>query len=110
MMHGFDWNGENLRGRALSEKFHGCRGYWDGQDLWTRGGRIVRVSAAWRAVFPSCALDGEVFAGYGRFAEAADAVKHHRFTQNVHFQVFDVPGGGVWSERMALARSLRVKS
>ena len=31
----------------VSEKYDGVRGYWDGQQLWTRGGERI---AAWRAI------------------------------------------------------------
>ena len=45
MMHGRDWHGEDLAGWYLSEKLHGCRAYWDGAVLWSRGDLAIGIPA-----------------------------------------------------------------
>lgn len=79
----------------VSEKFDGVRGYWDGRRLWTRGGRIIDVPAWFTDNWPDTAMDGELWAGYGRFsrasaivrtADADDAVWHE-----ITYRIFDLP-------------------
>ena len=67
MMHGRDWSGQDLAGWWLSEKLHGCRAYWDGSLMWSRGGCVVAVPKHWKTSLPQIALDGEIWAGYGQF-------------------------------------------
>lgn len=82
----------------VSEKFDGVRGYWDGQRLWTRGGSVIAAPAWFTRHWPAVPMDGELWAGYGRFerasalvrgADAGDAAWHA-----ITFQVFDLPGHG----------------
>ena len=61
--------GTDPTGWLLSEKYDGVRGYWDGRQMWSRGGVLIRLSDALRAALPPFALDGELWAGRGRFEE-----------------------------------------
>lgn len=103
MMHGQDWLGEDLTGWLLSEKLNGCRAFWDGQDLWTRGGNAVAIPATWRAELPDMQLDCELWAGRGRFEEARLACQYGRFTPAVRLMVFDVNAAGTFAERWSAA-------
>jgi hypothetical protein len=38
-----------LTGWCASEKQDGCRALWDGQNLWSRGGRIIPIPGSIRA-------------------------------------------------------------
>ena len=42
MMHGYDWQGQNLAGHIITEKMDGCRAYWSGEELRTKSGRPYR--------------------------------------------------------------------
>ena len=89
-------------GWEVSEKYHGCRSYWDGKQFWTRGGNVIKAPAWFTAGLPSCHMDGEIYAGVGNFTEARLAVQYGRFTPNIVFMVFDAPQEkGKWSERIA---------
>src|SRR5687768_8566307 len=54
----------------VSEKYDGVRGYWDGQTLRTRGGETVVAPAWFTAGWPDTPMDGELWAGRGRFSHA----------------------------------------
>lgn len=79
----------------VSEKFDGVRGYWDGQRLLTRQGRVIAVPPGFTDGWPSHALDGELWAGRGRFTRAASAVARDRpereAWRDIRYQVFDLP-------------------
>jgi len=38
LMHGNDWNGQDVAGWWASEKYNGWRAYWDGERLLSRNG------------------------------------------------------------------------
>jgi len=92
-----DWhpNAVDVRGWFVSEKLDGCRAYWDGQTLWTRGGNSIEAPAWFTAGFPKCHLDGEIWAGRGNLETARRAVQYGQFGTEgacpVKFHVFDAP-------------------
>jgi DNA ligase-1 len=110
MQHGRDWAGANPRGWLATEKYRGCRAYWDGATLWSRGGHTIAVPPEWAAELPpGFPLDGEVWSGRGpaggaHEVEASLAVRHGRFTPRLRFLVFDAPGVlAAWPRRLAAA-------
>lgn len=102
MTLGKDWSGQDVSGWMASEKFDGCRAYWDGAQMWTRSGALVEVPEWFRAHLPlGLEVDGEIWAGYGRFTEAVNAVRHGRFTPDIRFIAHDMPSAlGAWEQRM----------
>ena len=92
MTLGTDWKGQKIDGWMVSEKLDGCRAYWDGEQLWTRGGNIIAAPDWFMEGFPKgIHLDGEIFAGRGGFQRASEAVRLGRFVEGVTFEVFDCP-------------------
>lgn len=87
--------GMPLAGYWVSEKYDGLRGYWDGQQLWTRGGERVHAPAWFTAPLPAVPLDGELWAGRGRFEHALSTVRSQQSMdaawRAMRFMVFDVP-------------------
>ena len=108
MEHGQNWSGEDLAGWYLSEKFNGCRAYWDGQEMWSRGGIKVKLPSSWRASLPAGVhLDGELYDGIGGVYRCGAALKYGRFTDSMRFMVFDAPTQkGYWPARMRRAAAL----
>jgi DNA ligase-1 len=107
MMHGQDWRGEDLAGWFMSEKLHGCRAYWDGAALWSRGDIAIEIPAAWRAELPaSVTLDCEMYAGVGRFNAAQAAIVYGRFSPDVRLMVFDADVPGEYLQRQARIRNV----
>lgn len=97
--------GINLDDYWVSEKFDGVRGYWDGEKLWTRAGNPVAVPAWFTRGWPKLALDGELWAGYGKFELASTTVRQltpdDAAWRNIRFMVFDLPTHpAVFSERI----------
>ncbi len=97
--------GTALQDYWVSEKYDGVRGYWDGQTLRTRGGETVHAPAWFTAGWPAEPLDGELWAGRGRFAHAQSTTRQQQAPESawrqMRFMVFDLPGhGGPFDERL----------
>jgi len=103
--------GMSLDDYWVSEKFDGVRGYWDGKQLWTRGGEPVVAPAWFIAPLPKQPLDGELWAGRGQFARAVSTVRsqtpNDTAWHSMRFMVFDLPAqGGDFTARLAVLRKL----
>lgn len=108
MQHALHWDGDDVTGWIVTEKFDGCRSYWDGEQLWSRGGKAIDIPDEWRESLPAgIALDGELFAGYGCSSRVASAIRYgkDKFDSGMAFIVFDVPqAGGDYLARMRTVR------
>ena len=96
---------------AVSEKYDGLRGYWDGRALWTRGGEPVAAPAWFTAGWPAQALDGELWAGRGGFERAVGVARRKTPDEagwrRMRFMIFDLPAhGGEFRQRYAALRTL----
>ena len=90
----------------VSEKYDGVRGYWDGQKLLTRGGQTVNAPAWFTANWPATPMDGELWAGRGKFQQTVSTVRQQMpddaAWRNVKFMVFDLPAEpGIFTERLS---------
>ena len=95
----------------VSEKYDGVRGYWDGHTLRTRGGETVQAPAWFTAGWPTTPMDGELWAGRGRFSAAQSTTRQQQpddaAWRGIRFMVFDVPQhGGVFDERLPALQAL----
>ena len=98
--------GIDLSDYLVSEKYDGLRGYWDGRQLFTRGGERVHAPAWFTSDWPNIPLDGELWAGRGQFAKATSTVRQQVpddvSWRRMKFMVFDVPThGGPFTDRIA---------
>jgi DNA ligase-1 len=92
MQHGMTYAGQDVSGWVASEKFDGIRAYWDGDTLWTRGGKAVPIPREWRNILPAgIHLDGELFAGYGQRKKAEWFARAGKYTEECTYRVFDAP-------------------
>jgi DNA ligase-1 len=103
--------GMSLNDYWVSEKYDGVRGYWDGKQLWTRGGERIVAPAWFTAPLPKQPLDGELWVGRGQFARAVSTVRSQTPNdiawREMHFMVFDLPAqGGDFTTRLAVLRKL----
>ena len=103
--------GVDLSRYWVSEKFDGVRGYWDGHRLLTRGGTVVHVPAWFTRNWPETPMDGELWAGYGRFARASAIVRTAEADdpawREISYRVFDLPGhGGDFDARVPAIRAV----
>jgi len=95
----------------VSEKYDGVRAFWDGRQLWTRGGERIVAPAWFTTPLPKQPLDGELWAGRGRFAHAVSTARNQ--TPNdiawheMRYMVFDLPAQpGDFTTRLAALRRL----
>lgn len=94
----------------VSEKYDGVRGFWDGQTLRTRGGETVVAPAWFTHGWPAEPMDGELWAGRGKFTHAQSTTRQQQpddaAWRQMRFMVFDLPRhGGTFDERLpALTR------
>ena len=103
--------GTSLDDFWVSEKYDGVRGYWDGQQLWTRGGDPIHAPAWFTAGWPAQAMDGELWAGRKRFSQAVSTVRKEvpddAAWRDMRFMVFDLPQhGAVFDQRLVALRDL----
>jgi DNA ligase-1 len=61
----------------VSEKLDGVRAYWNGRHLQTRGGEPIHAPAWFTADWPATPMDGELWAGRGRFSHTVSTVRQH---------------------------------
>lgn len=101
--------GIDLSAYWISEKYDGLRAYWDGERLLTRGGEVIHAPAWFVAGWPGVPLDGELWAGRGRFAEVVSTARTQQpddaAWRKMRFMVFDLPShGGVFDQRLSALR------
>lgn len=99
----------------VSEKLDGMRAHWDGSQLWSRGGKRIESPAWFTAGWPAQALEGELWAGRGRFeqvlASARDQQPSDGGWRALRFMAFDLPAhSGTFSERLAALQALISKA
>lgn len=79
----------------VSEKLDGVRGYWDGQQLLTRGGNKIAAPAWFIAQMPLVAVEGELWIGRGEFERVSSIVRQQHAEDAdwhvVNFMLFDLP-------------------
>ncbi len=96
----------------VSEKYDGVRAYWDGRQLWSRHGHRIHAPGWFTAGWPSQPLDGELWAGRGRFTTASSTAAKDTpdddAWRQMRYMAFDLPAHtGTFDERLpALAREL----
>ena len=102
--------GIELRDWWVSEKYDGVRAHWDGRQLRTRGGERIAAPAWFTAGWPALPMDGELWAGRGRFEHAQSAAAREQPDdaqwRALRYMVFDLPAHpGSFDERLAALRA-----
>jgi DNA ligase-1 len=98
-------------GYLISEKYDGVRAVWDGHTLRTRSGLPIAAPAWFTQRLPAVTLDGELWAGRGRFEALSGAVRRgtprEAEWQQIRYLAFDLPGApGPFSARYERLASL----
>ena len=100
-----------------SEKLDGFRARWNRGRLWLQSGATVDAPRWWLDQLPADSLDGELYAGRGRFADVGRAVHAKNSCrdlawQSLRFLAFDLPDmtGAHFSRRAAALRVLSRRS
>ncbi len=103
--------GIDLADYWVSEKMDGVRAYWDGQQLWTRAGNLLPAPPWFTAGWPETPMDGELWAGRGRFDFASATVRalqpDETKWQQMRFMVFDLPATpGIFTDRLRVLQGM----
>jgi DNA ligase-1 len=103
--------GLDLAAYWVSEKYDGVRAYWDGQRLLSRGGEVLQAPEWFTAGWPAEPMDGELWAGRGRFEEVTSTVRRQvpdgDAWRRIRFMVFDLPSHpGRFDERLIAYQDL----
>ena len=86
--------GDDPAGWWLSEKYDGVRGYWNGTQMLTRRGNPIAIPDSFRAQLPPLPLDGELWAGRGKFSTTLSIVRDQTpgpAWSTIRYLVFDAP-------------------
>lgn len=87
-------NSQDVVGWVMSEKLDGVRGFWDGQQLLTRGGKTLNPPAWFVADYPPFAIDGELWTKRDDLGQIVSIVRRknpdERWRHITH-QIFEVP-------------------
>lgn len=99
------WENEDPTGYWMSEKLDGVRAWWDGEKFLSRLGNEFHAPQWFKDLLPKVSLDGELFAGRGKFQETISAVRKmvpdDAEWENITYFVFDAPEyPGKFEERM----------
>ena len=95
----------------VSEKYDGVRAWWDGHTLRTRQGHRIAAPDWFTAGWPRVAMDGELWAGRGRFEVSSATVQSLQpgddAWRGLRFMVFDLPEqAGPFQARLAQLQAL----
>ncbi|WP_407674725.1 DNA ligase [Paraliomyxa miuraensis] len=88
------WEQQDPTGWWLSEKLDGVRAYWDGKRFISRLGNPFVAPDWFREHLPDFPLDGELFAGRGRFQHAVSVARRidaGEDWRSLAFVIFDAP-------------------
>ncbi|RDU72200.1 DNA ligase [Helicobacter brantae] len=91
---------KNAQNYLYSEKLDGVRAYWDGEVLYSRGGKRLSPPSFFTQNFPPFAIEGELWSKRGDFEGIASIVKSSKNPKNwekLKFYIFEVPNqkGGI---------------
>lgn len=79
----------------VSEKLDGVRGFWDGEKLYSRSGRLIAVPDWFVEHFPEYSIDGELWMGRGTFEQMSSLARRKTPVEveweKVKFMIFDLP-------------------
>ena len=100
---------QDVIGWVMSEKFDGIRGFWNGKQLLTRGGKIINTPKWFIENYPPFAIDGELWTKRGDFENISSIVRQKtpdKRWQNISHQIFEVPNqqGGLLA-RLAVLKT-----
>ena len=92
---------QNTTNWVMSEKLDGIRAYWDGQQLLSRGGKVIHAPKWFTKNYPKFEIDGELWSKRGDFENISsivrDKIPGKNWSEIKHY-IFEVPNarGGLF--------------
>ncbi|NQZ88916.1 MAG: DNA ligase [Colwellia sp.] len=105
----------NIGEYFISEKLDGIRGFWNGKNLYTRGGNLIYAPVWFTQNWPNEYIDGELWSNRGEFEKISSCVRRHKPDKQqktscwlkIHFMMFDLPKHlGTFSQRIKQMNNL----
>lgn len=95
----------------VSEKLDGVRGYWNGQNLFTRSGNSLSPPHWFTKDWPDTVMDGELWSARGEFEQISACVRtttsDGKCWKKLKLMIFDLPQQTVnFTERITLMEEL----
>ncbi len=95
----------------VSEKLDGVRGYWNGQNLFTRSGNALSPPHWFTKDWPDTVMDGELWSARGEFEQISACVRtttsDGKCWKKLKLMIFDLPQQTVnFTERITLMKEL----
>ena len=106
------YNGNiNIQDYWISEKYDGVRAYWNGQQLLSRAGNVIRAPGWFTSPLPAEPLDGELWLSRGMFDQLSGIVRRQNVVDQdwleIKYMVFDLPGNGsVFDQRIEILKEM----
>lgn len=105
------YTGQDVTGWLMSEKLDGVRATWDGKQLTSRNGNKFFAPKWFTQQLPPVHMDGELFAGRGKFQQTIAAVSKNKPADSewkkIVYCVFDLPCvDGVFKNKLQYCREL----
>lgn len=86
------YDGRNLAGWVMSQKYDGVRAIWDGKSLKSRQNKAFCAPKSFLEKLPPFALDGELYTKKGDFENISSIVKNcDERWQTIKYMIFDSP-------------------
>ncbi len=103
------YEGQNIKGWLMSEKYDGVRAIWDGTSLKSRNGKVFHAPQWFIEQLPATALDGELWEDRGEFQRTVGKVRSKNGDwSNIKFMIFDTPTNGTYLQRLKRLTSLNL--
>ena len=106
LQHAKRYKNQNISGWVMSEKLDGIRGYWDGDSIYTKGGKRLSPPPKFTQDFPPFALDGELWTKRQDFENIQSQILAvgSRW-EEITYHIFEVPNAkGDFLQRLQKAR------
>lgn len=102
-------NVQDIRQYWVSEKLDGVRGYWNGKELFTKGGHKLSTPVWFTKNWPTTALDGELWINRNTFEQVVSCVRR-KIAEDcwlpIRFMIFDLPKHkGTFTERLTTMKN-----
>lgn len=89
------FEGVNIKKYWVSEKLDGVRGYWNGQQLFTRSGKLLNPPQWFTKNWPETAMDGELWSARGEFEQISACIRtttsDGQCWRKLKLMIFDLP-------------------
>lgn len=94
----------------VSEKLDGVRGYWNGKQLLTRSGNLIKTPKNFTRGWPNTTMDGELWIARNAFEQVSGCIRKKTASEcwhDIRFYIFDLPNHqGNFTARIAAMKAL----